>query len=159
MNVPIQDEFLWRILAIIGINLSNYRLKAYEKILSWMIKSFISITSLHGISASIFLLFQKQFIAGLTYLLLPVELILIFLFLNRKRKSVTFAVLKLYALRKRFAKQCEKPFLLNGAIMIMIFLPLLISIFLQISFPEVRAKMIFGHLVAKLDYMGYFIKS
>lgn len=129
-----EDELLWHILAIIGINLSNYRLKTYENVLSILVILIIFMLSLHWISASVCFMFTKKFINGFAYFLLPVQSILICLCLSTKKKSVSYIVQKLYVFRKRYIKKYRRLFLINAVIITMISLPIMISIFVYSLF-------------------------
>ena len=135
-----KDKVLWRILAIIGINLSNYRLRTHEMLLSYFILLSYSFLALHWMSASTFYMYNRNILGGLSYFLVAAVPVVIWLLLNKKKKRISCIVEKLYIYRKQYMKEDNRPYMINNFIIIMISSIVLIPSCLLVLLPDTKLK-------------------
>ena len=151
MAVIEKDKLLWCILAIIGINLSNYRLSRREKFLSLFIIVLNCILALHWVSATMFFIISHRAFDHLPYLSLIVQIALTIGFLNAKKNRITHIVQKLYIYRKEYINEDNRSYMTNILIIIMIFSPVLISVFLLTSVPQPKLKVDFWSFKSQIE--------
>lgn len=127
-----EEKFLWKVLSIMGINLSNCSLKPYEKCLSFVFKLFSCMLIIHWSISIAFNSIKSVKIVGLIYYTLGMQSVLIYIFLKIKEKSISGIVQKLFSYNKRFATSGKRPWLFHTFVVSIILLPGVISFVLTV---------------------------
>lgn len=105
-----EDHFLLRILTILGISLSGYCLKSYEKYLSIIIKTLTSIFIIHWFSSFLYRIITQRSneLGEYVYLSMPMQLFLIRYFLIMQGENICCILQKLYSYRNSLTRISRK---------------------------------------------------
>lgn len=158
-----KEKFLWKVLAIMGINLSNYCLKPPDKLLNFIFKLFSCILIIHWSLALVFRSIMSIKVSGIIYYTLAMQSILIYIFLKRKVIIISSIIQKLFNYSKRFAKSGERSWHFCTFVVSMILLPSLVSFVHTVIEDQNVSFYTFGYIVENeilhqiLAFYGHFI--
>lgn len=141
------EKFLWKVLAIVGINLSNCCLNPCEKCLSFVFKLFSFIFIIHWSIAIVFHSIRSVKIVGFIYYMLAMQSFLIYIFLKIKVKSISGIVQKLFSYNKRFGISGKKSWLFHIFVVSIILLPAVISFVLTAIENRNTSFYTFGYII------------
>lgn len=144
-----EDTFLRKILTILGVRISQYKLKPYEKYLSYIIIILGFIFIVHWISATFvnILMHGIHNVGRLVYILMPFHFILIWHFLNVQREKIAIISKKLYSDRKRYIRSNKQKYFVELFIMAMVLIPGVICLIVLVSGEQVSGMWSFGYKI------------
>ena len=101
-----EDNFIWKILSVIGIRISEYSLKPYEKYLSYIIVILSSLFLVHWILVGLhlFLTGIVTNVGNIALIFMPIELILFWYFLYVQKESISIIKQQVYNYRNSYRR-------------------------------------------------------
>ena len=123
-----EDKLLWHILTIIGIRISGYCLKPHENFLSLSFKLLSLFFMLHWFLAAVYNVLRHTLIAGCVYFLMPIQIILLWYFLNAEKETTLRITQKLYTYRNKYMLENKKGYFFYVIIITMILFPVIITL-------------------------------
>lgn len=132
MEIAKEDKLLWRVLTIMGVRISGYCLKPHEKYISYSIKFLSILVLFHWILASVRDLLYLTHIRELVFIIMPVQIVLLWHFLNSQKETMCYIIKKLYIYRNRYSSGNNQSCLLNTLIITILLFPAIISIVITI---------------------------
>lgn len=139
MAIAKEDMLQWQVLAILGFKISGYCLKTHEKYVSYLIRFLSILVLLHWILASLCGILKLTYISELVYILMPVQIILLWYFLNAENETWRYIIRKMYMYRNRYCNGISHSRLLNSIIMTMILFPVTISLVIATLTTKLRS--------------------
>lgn len=138
-----------RILYILGIRISAYNLKPYEKYLSYIVRILGSSFILYWISAALFYAINHGIynVGRIVYTLLPFQLIVFWHFLNVQKENISSIIKKLYRYRKRYVRDNEQTYCVQIFTMVLILIPGVISLIFTVSEKQVFDIWSYGYKI------------
>lgn len=122
-----KDILLWRILAILGINISEYKLGPCEKHLTIPILFVFALLLLHSSSAIIYLMIKDNFVGGITVVLQNLQVFLVWYILTIKQTHIRDTLKTLYKYRHKYVKDKSKSDKIRSVLIVTILLPFVIA--------------------------------
>lgn len=139
MAIAKEDMLQWQVLAILGFKISGYCLKTHEKYVSYLIRFLSILVLLHWILASLCGILKLTYISELVYILMPVQIILLWYFLNAENETWRYIIRKMYMYRNRYCNGISHSRLLNSIIITMILFPVTISLVIATLTTKLRS--------------------
>lgn len=145
-----EDNFLWKVLNILGIRISIYNLKPYEKYLSYIVRILGSSFILYWISAALFNAIKHGIfnVGKIVYtLIMPFQLIVFWHFLNMQKENISAIIKKLYSYKKRYARDNNQTYYVKFFTMAFILIPGIISLIFTVSEKQVFSIWSYGYKI------------
>ena len=144
-----EDNFIWKILSVVGISISGYCLKPYEKYLSYVIVTVCSFFLVYWIFVGLHLFLTGSItnVGFIVLIFMPIELSLFWYFLYVRKGSISLSTQQVYDYRNSYRRYTSQSHSLKLFVFALFLLPGALSLLRSVLDADEIKLWTFGYKV------------